>query len=161
MSARPPNSAEAPVEPLTRREREILALLAQGLSGPEIAEKLPLAPSSVKWHIPQLYGKRGVGTKQRALLRAAELGLLELPGAPPPRQPANTSPSRHNLPLQVTRFFGREADVAQLKTRISEHRLVTLTGSGGVGKTRLSLQAAEEMLDEFPDGVWYVELAPL
>jgi predicted ATPase/DNA-binding CsgD family transcriptional regulator len=161
MSSRLPNSAEAPVEPLTRREREILALLAQGLSGPEIAEKLTLAPSSVKWHIHQLYGKLGVGTKQRALLRASELGLLELAGVGAGRQPANTSPARHNLPLQVTRFFGREADVAQLKTRVSEHRLVTLTGSGGVGKTRLSLQAAEEMLDEFPDGVWYVELAPL
>jgi predicted ATPase len=61
----------------------------------------------------------------------------------------------------VTRFFGREAEIDQLKTRLKEHRLMTLVGSGGVGKTRLSLQAAEELVDDFSDGVWLVLLAPL
>src|SRR5207248_7117989 len=117
MGSHASNSAEAPAEPLTRREREILALLAQGLSGPEIADKLSLAPSSVKWYTHQIYGKLGVGTKQRALLRAAELGLLEVAGGGP--QAAKSSAPRHNLPPQVTQFFGREADIALVKKRIS------------------------------------------
>jgi non-specific serine/threonine protein kinase len=80
---------------------------------------------------------------------AAAPGLA--PGAPP----------KHNLPLQVTRFFGREAEISQLAQRVAEYRLVTLTGSGGVGKTRLSLRTAETLLADFPDGVWFVALAPL
>ncbi len=144
------------VEPLTRREREILGLLAAGHSAPEIAEQLTLAVSSVKWHIQQLYGKLGVNNKQRALLRAAELGLL---GAPAQAEPKPSA--KHNLPLQVTTFFGREAELAQLQQRLAEHRLVTLTGSGGVGKTRLSVRLAEEVLTHFADGVWFVALASL
>src|SRR5258706_2912798 len=163
MRRREPHSAERPVEPLTRREREILALLAHGLSGSEIAEKLTLAKSSVKWHLRQLYGKLGVNSKEQAIRRAQELGLLETPGAPAVGKPPVTPPPalKHNLPLQVTRFFGRETEISQLKARLAEHRLVTLTGSGGVGKTRLSLATAEAVLPDFPDGVWLVELAPL
>jgi non-specific serine/threonine protein kinase len=68
---------------------------------------------------------------------------------------------RHNLPLQLTRFFGREPEIAQIKERLAEWRLVSLTGPGGVGKTRLSLRAAEEALADFAAGVWFVDLAPL
>jgi len=67
----------------------------------------------------------------------------------------------NNLPLQLTSFIGREREIAAAKRALAETRLLTLTGSGGVGKTRLSLQVAAEVLDDFPDGVWFVELAPL
>ena len=69
-------SNEPLVEPLTRREREILGLLAQGNSAPEIAQSLTLAVSSVKFHIQNLYGKLGVNNKRQALDRAQALGLL-------------------------------------------------------------------------------------
>jgi predicted ATPase/class 3 adenylate cyclase len=68
---------------------------------------------------------------------------------------------RHNLPAQLTSFIGREKEIAEIKKALSEHRLVTLTGSGGAGKTRLSLQVTEDVLDSFPNGIWLVELAPL
>jgi len=71
------------------------------------------------------------------------------------------SVQKHNLPTQVTSFIGREKEKEEIKQVISESRLVTLTGSGGTGKTRLGLQVAEEILNEFPDGVWLVELASL
>ena len=163
MSSREPHSAEAPLEPLTRREHEILALLARGLSGPEIALKLSLARSSVKWYLHQVYAKLDVNSKQHAIRRATELGLLGAPGASAEPTPARADAPglRHNLPVQATRFFGREREVAQLRARLSQNRLVTLTGSGGVGKTRLSLQTAEALLLNFADGVWLVELAPL
>ncbi len=67
----------------------------------------------------------------------------------------------NNLPLQLTSFVGREEELAQAKLLLQSTRLLTLTGAGGTGKTRLSLQIAAELLDKFPDGAWFVELAPL
>ncbi len=67
----------------------------------------------------------------------------------------------NNLPQQVTSFIGREKELAELKRLLARTRLLTLTGSGGCGKTRLCLQVAADSLERFPDGVWLVELAPL
>jgi predicted ATPase/class 3 adenylate cyclase len=67
----------------------------------------------------------------------------------------------NNLPQQVTSFVGREAEIAEIENLLGKTRLLTLTGSGGCGKTRLSLQVAAQMMDSFPDGVWNVELAPI
>ncbi|HXD09894.1 MAG TPA: AAA family ATPase, partial [Anaerolineales bacterium] len=67
----------------------------------------------------------------------------------------------NNLPTQLTSFIGRENEIAELKQELEAHRLVTLTGSGGTGKTRLSLQVAADLLEKFDHGVWFVELAPL
>lgn len=66
-----------------------------------------------------------------------------------------------NLPTQPNRFVGREADLERIKDALAQSRLVTLTGVGGVGKTRLALQSAAEVLPAFPDGAWVVELAGL
>jgi predicted ATPase/class 3 adenylate cyclase len=67
----------------------------------------------------------------------------------------------NNLPVQLTSFIGRKKEVGQIKKQLEKHPLVTLTGSGGVGKTRLSIQVALELLEAYPNGVWLVELAPL
>jgi predicted ATPase len=64
-----------------------------------------------------------------------------------------------NLRPAPTSFIGREAEVAELHAAVKAHRLVTLTGVGGVGKTRLALEVAGRLVDEFPDGVWFFELA--
>src|SRR5438046_3523764 len=64
----------------------------------------------------------------------------------------------HNLPGQLTSFIGRETEVAEIKQLISRTRLLTLTGSGGNGKTRLALQTAAEMVDHFANGVWFVDV---
>ncbi len=71
------------------------------------------------------------------------------------------TPRRHNLPFQLTNFIGRERESSQVKELIATHRLVTLTGSGGVGKTRLALRVAADVLETFSDGVWLVDPAPL
>ena len=67
----------------------------------------------------------------------------------------------HNLPAALTEFVGRTAEVAQARSLILEHRLVTLTGPGGIGKTRLALEVAAAVRTDFPDGVWFVPLAPI
>ncbi len=77
----------------------------------------------------------------------------------PSLQSLNAIPN--NLPVQLTSFIGREKDIAEVERLLSASRLVTLTGSGGAGKTRLSLQVAAEVIDEFAQGVWFVELAAL
>ncbi len=66
-----------------------------------------------------------------------------------------------NLPLPTTSFIGRASEVKQVAELVRSHRLVTLTGVGGVGKTRLALQVAAGLVGDFPDGVWLVELAPV
>ncbi len=67
----------------------------------------------------------------------------------------------NNLPQPLTSFVGREREVEDVARMLAKNRLVTLTGVGGIGKTRLSLQVAADLLDDFPDGVWLVELAAL
>jgi predicted ATPase/class 3 adenylate cyclase len=82
----------------------------------------------------------------------------ELPSDfPPLRSPANLD----NLPLYLTSLIGREDDVQRVMDLIRAARVVTLTGTGGVGKTRLGLEVAARMRDAFADGAWLVELAPL
>src|SRR6201981_182574 len=64
-----------------------------------------------------------------------------------------------NLRPRTTSFIGRESEVAELQTAVKAHRLVTLTGVGGVGKTRLAVEVSARLADDFPDGVWVFELA--
>jgi predicted ATPase len=98
----------------------------------------------------------------RDLAGAEELFQLTHPdlesGFPPLR---SLSAFAHNLPIQASSFVGREKEMAQVKRLLGSTRLLTLTGAGGSGKTRLALQVAGELLDEFRDGVWFLELGPL
>lgn len=72
-----------------------------------------------------------------------------------PKQP------RHNLPHLITSFIGRQKELTEITTLITHHRLLTLTGVGGIGKTTLSVQVGHHLLENFPDGVWLVALAPI
>ena len=81
--------------------------------------------------------------------------VVEFPGRPERGRPPN------NLPLRLSSFIGRGREVAELQTVLSDHRLITLTGPGGAGKTRLAIEVASEVVHDFRDGAWLVELAPL
>ncbi|MDT5221553.1 MAG: hypothetical protein QOF15_3658 [Mycobacterium sp.] len=71
------------------------------------------------------------------------------------------SVASHNLPTQLTTFVGRQAQMAELGQTVTAKRLVTLTGAGGAGKTRLAVEVASQLTAEFGDGIWYVDLAPI
>ncbi|MGH3775149.1 MAG: LuxR C-terminal-related transcriptional regulator [Pseudonocardiaceae bacterium] len=83
----------------------------------------------------------------------------DLPSEFPPLRSLDSMPN--NLPGELTTFVGRRAELVQIGDPLRRARLLTLTGSGGCGKTRLALQAAADVLDRHPDGVWWVELARL
>ena len=96
--------------------------------------------------------------------RPEQIFQLEADGLPvdfPPLRSLDNPKLHHNLPTQVSSFVGRVAELAEVRRLIAGSRLVTLTGSGGAGKTRLALQVAAELLDGSGDGVWFVDLAPL
>jgi predicted ATPase/transcriptional regulator with XRE-family HTH domain len=103
-------------------------------------------------------------TERVAFVQAARaeraVDQVALPSQPV-EQPQRSS--RNNLPAQLTALIGREREVASVGAllRRADIRLVTLTGPGGVGKTRLGLQVAADLVDDFPDGVYFVDLAPI
>lgn len=82
-------------------------------------------------------------------------------GASDERRLRTLEAAPHNLPVQLSTFVGREAQIKEIAQLLLRSRVVTLTGIGGVGKTRLSLQVAAEVLAEFAGGAWFAELAPL
>lgn len=136
---------------LSAREREVLALVAEGRTNSEIAGELGISPLTVKKHLERMYSS--VGAANRAELIARTL-----------RDGSNgraTGPPRHNLPAPLTSFVGRERELAEVSALLERARLVTLGGPGGMGKTRLALEVARRMLERAPDGVWLVELASI
>src|SRR5271166_3304837 len=92
--------------------------------------------------------------------RVAQLCHPDLVNDFPPLR-ASKGVVSQRLPAQLTSFVGRDTELAQLRELLSENRLLTLTGAGGAGKTRLAIQLAAQLTGEFADGVWYVDLAPI
>ena len=153
------DSSESPlVEPLTPREREILGLLADGLTNREIADRLYLSQETIKWYNKQLFGKLGVSNRTQAAAVAQDHAWEES------REPAPSGPAaqgKHKLPAPLTSFVGRQRELDELADLLKQSRLLTLTGPAGTGKTRLALQAAAQAAQDFGDGVTLTELAPL
>ena len=175
-----PTGAHQALGNLLRRYREIA-----GLSQESLAERAGISPRGL------LYLERGMRRPYPATLRrladalsltaqerdALTKAIRHTDAAAPsaaddtavphadhqvagPAAAPSIGPS-HNLPASLSSFIGREHTQARVHTLLVSHRLVTLVGAGGVGKTRLALAVAEGILDGYPDGVWLVELAPL
>ena len=113
--------------------------------------------------LPANMGLRDMGEHHlKNLTRSEHLHQLNIAGLPSDFPPLNTLAShRHNLPVQLTSFIGREKEILEVIHLLEKTRMVTLIGAGGTGKTRLSIQVANDVLDQYPDGVWLVELAPI
>ena len=114
--------------------------------------------------LPEKYGFIDLGEHRlRDLGRTERLFQVAHPDLEREFAPLRTLDAfaRNNLPRQATTFVGREAEIASLSELVCRSSLVTLTGVGGVGKTRLALQIAAEIIDEFPDGAWLCEFAPV
>ncbi len=153
------NPLNDPVEPLSERELEILSLLAEGLTNREIAGRLFLSYETIKWYNKQIYAKLDVNNRTEAASHAYKFGLLDNKSE---ARSSEIAAPNDNLPAQLTSFIGREQEITEITSYIRRQvsRLVTLSGPGGIGKTRLALEIAQELRDDFSEGVFFVEFSP-
>jgi predicted ATPase/DNA-binding winged helix-turn-helix (wHTH) protein len=152
--------------PLEPRTFDLLATLVANagslVTKDELLERIwtgrVVEESNVHVHISTLrkaVGKHAIATVPRHGYRfTVAVEAFAVPAAMPAEE-------RNNLPQRLASFVGREDDLAQLQERLGEARLVTLSGIGGSGKTRLAIKLAERVVPSFPDGVWFVDLAPV
>src|SRR5215208_5323612 len=141
-----------------------VARLMSAAHGGEVLLSLP-AQELVRDQLPPGTTLRDLGEyRLKDLFRPERVFQLSAPGLPVEFPPLRTLDTyRNNLPLQPTPLVGREKEVSEVRDLLRgiETRLLTLTGPGGTGKTRLALQAAADLLDDFPDGTFFVPLATL
>ena len=167
------------VRALVRGGRQADALGAYERLRSRLADELGIDPSDdlEAIHLSVLRGQTGPPPAEPRAAPAAEPSTApdrpaaqtaEVPAAAAPARAAAEAPPgsvaeepRTNLRAQITSFVGRDDDIARITEVLGRSRLVTLTGPGGSGKTRLANEAAATMLDRMPDGVWLVELAPV
>ena len=133
---------------LSRREQEVAALVAAGLSNREIADRLSVAERTAEYHVEQIRNKLGFRSRVHV---AAWFIEQEAAG---PHVPGN-------IPVALTSFIGREREIVNVQRVLAENRLVSLAGPPGIGKTRLALQVAGRMGPRFRDGCWLIELGPI
>ena len=138
VSQRAVSDLERGINHTARRDTAALLAEALSLAGPV----RPLFAAAARGRVPA----------------AAVLAAIQQPG----QTAAVTAPGAvHGFPAVLTSFIGRAEPLRQVAGLLSDHRLVTVTGPGGAGKTRLALQAARQAADQFADGAWLVELAPV
>jgi predicted ATPase/DNA-binding NarL/FixJ family response regulator len=135
--------------PLSRREREVAELVALGLTNRAIAQRLFRSERTVEGHIERAFGKLGFSSRTQLAMWVSASAVSELPAA--------TRGS--SFPTQLTSFVGRQKDLAALGALLKDHRLVTLIGPGGSGKTRLALELASSAARSDGTSVWLVDIS--
>ena len=138
-------SKRSDVSAVTSREREVLSLIEAHLTNSQIAEQLCLSVRTVESHVSSLIRKLQV-TDRRSLARTAQRAGIVRPR------------DLDGWPAEVSSFIGREPERDALLAAVAEHRMVTVTGPGGVGKTRLARLVARELAATRREGGWFVDL---
>jgi predicted ATPase/DNA-binding CsgD family transcriptional regulator len=136
----------SPLDGLTAAERRVVAIVGRGATSKRAARELAVSIKTIEFHLGNVYRKLQVGTRAE---------LANLVG----REEADRCGGGGNLPVARTSLVGRQADLAALQTLIRTRWLVTVVGTGGVGKSRLSLQIAADAADRHRDGAWLIDLS--
>ncbi|WP_431052522.1 ATP-binding protein [Roseateles sp. L2-2] len=129
--------------------------LGDGVAGARYIANVPGRGYSFVVPVLAVDAPQTVQSAQSARAAALQADAPTLPVAPPPAR------RMHNLPARLSHAIGRSSVTRALQERLSTHRLVSIVGPGGMGKTTVALAVAESQLAQFPDGVWFVDLAPL
>lgn len=130
---------------VTQREREVWSLVTRHLTNRQIADELCVSERTVEGHVSSLMRKLQVADRRSLARRTDELE-------------ASGSRERARWPVPITTFIGRATERDELMAAVAAHHMVTVTGPGGVGKTRLALQVAQEFASTRHDGGWFVDL---
>jgi len=134
---------------LSRREQEVAELVAHGLTNRAIAERLFLSERTIEGHVERAFNKLGLNSRTQLAV------WVSASGAPGPV----VAPTAPGFPAQLTSFIGRHNDMTKLEEILSESRVVTLTGIGGCGKTRLALELARQLQVRDKRRVWLVDVS--
>jgi predicted ATPase/DNA-binding CsgD family transcriptional regulator len=139
---------------LTNRELTILQLVADGMSNREIAEKLTLSPTTVKWYVKQIFNKLGANRRTQMVKMASELHLMEVKAS------EFDLASASGIPVSLMPLVGREKEINETIDLLNQPkvRLITILGVGGVGKTRLALEVARRETSQMPGLIRFVAL---
>jgi predicted ATPase/DNA-binding CsgD family transcriptional regulator len=152
---------------LSRREREVAALVAEGMTDRQIGQRLFISERTAEGHVLQIRNKLGLDNRAQVATwftrRAVLSETAAAPAAAPPAasEPEARPPAALGLPGELTSFIGRDRELGEIRRLLQRTRLLTLSGPGGGGKTRLAVQAAGEVLHRYPDGAWFVDLSPV
>lgn len=120
--------------------------MSDGFTNRQIAERLFVSARTAEFHVEQIRNKLGIHSRGEIAAWLAAQG-----GSAPPS----------TLPPELTKFVGRSSEIASIRTLLAQTRLVTIAGTGGVGKTRLAIAVANRVVEDFPDGAWFVDLQGL
>ncbi len=141
----------SPHAALSARQLEVAKLIAAGDSTRGIADRLALSPRTVETHISTIFEKLGVRT------RAQLIALLAADAASEPRIEGRAE----SLRTTHQTLIGRKDDISAVATLVANNRVVTILGTGGLGKTQMALHVCAQLADAFPDGTWFVDFAGL
>jgi predicted ATPase/DNA-binding CsgD family transcriptional regulator len=136
---------------LSKRERQVAELVGEGFTDREVAEKLRIKPRTAEWHVEQILNKLDLRSRSQLAAAVAREQAID--------PSLETDQPRLGLPPQLSTFVGRQSELVELRGLLLTTRLLTLTGTPGVGKTRLALELASRSRSDFPAGVWFVDLA--
>jgi len=140
-----------PVIELSRREREVAGLVAEGLSNRQIAQRLFISERTVEGHVEQTLNKLGFENRAQVAAWVAR-GYGAAPSS------SQSSRQRSSVPRPISSLIGRSGEILAVTEALRGARLVTITGPGGIGKTRVALEAAARAEGAFRNGAWFVEL---
>jgi non-specific serine/threonine protein kinase len=150
--------SDRPILPVLLERTPLPEAIEYALAGRQWVEILDRTEQIWLTDTLRALARLGIQPKAAPSNRAPPLG----PDAPSDRALASPERSaKDNLPVELTSFIGRERELAEIRRLLTTGRLITLTGAGGSGKTRLALRIGHELAEPTPDGVWLVELAPL
>ena len=143
-----------PSDGLSRREREVAKLVADGLTNRQIGERLFIAERTAEGHVEQIRSKLGFTSRSQIaawVARGGEPGVDRRDGVE----------REGDVPRPLSSLIGRAGEIRSTSDLVIHTPLVTITGPGGIGKTRLSIEVAHQVKDAFAGGAWFVELGAL